>query len=153
MTKGAIHGPEAHPSRARPHADFPEGSPSHGYEFVAPLDPKGHLDSSEWPQAKGACTVRRFWNHEPDEHGALIHRRNGSWAFSYAPGDDDDEPIFRFDRHLFVEGEYVTVTEHDGAGAAVQGRACGAGSGSRLTAQWPGRPVLPTCGEGCRCRR
>ena len=95
-------------------ADFPEGSPSHGYEFVAPLDPRGHLDSSEWPQAKGACTVRRFWNHEPDEHGALIHRRNGSWAFSYAPGDADDEPIFRFDRHLFVEGEYVTVTEHDG---------------------------------------
>ena len=95
-------------------ADFPEGSSSHGYEFVAPLDLRGHLDSSEWPQAKGACTVRRFWNHEPDEHGALIHRRNGSWAFSYAAGDADDEPIFRFDRHLFVEGEYVTVTEHDG---------------------------------------
>jgi hypothetical protein len=66
------------------------------------------------PQAKGACTVRRFWKRQPDEHGALIHRRNGSWAFSYAPGDDDDEPIFRFDRHLFTEGEHVTVTEHDG---------------------------------------
>ena len=68
--------------------DFPEGSPAHGYEFVAPLDTRGHLDSSEWPRAKGACTVRRFWNSQPDEHGALIHRRNGSWAFSYAPGDD-----------------------------------------------------------------
>jgi hypothetical protein len=30
------------------------------------------------------------------------------------PGEDDDEPIFRFDRHNFVVGEYVTVTEHDG---------------------------------------
>ena len=61
-----------------------------------------------------SLTLRRFWNNQPDEHGALIHRRNGSWAFSYASGDDNDEPIFRFDRHLFVEGEYVTVTEHDG---------------------------------------
>jgi len=94
--------------------DFPAGSPAHGYEFVAPLDEKGHLSSLEWPQAKGACTVRRFWKSQPDEHGVLIHRHNGSWAFSYAPGDDDDEPIFRLDRHLFLEGEYITVTEHDG---------------------------------------
>jgi hypothetical protein len=94
--------------------DFPEGSRFHGYEFVAPLDAKGHLDSAGWPKAKAACTVRRFWGDQPDELGTLIHRRNGSWAFSYQPGDDDDEPIFRFDKHLFVTGEYVTVTEHDG---------------------------------------
>ena len=95
-------------------AEFPNGSSQHGYEFIAPLDAKGHLDSASWPKAKAACTVRRFWNGAPDEHGTLIHRKNGSWAFSYEVGDEDDEPIFRFDRHLFVEGEYVTVTEHDG---------------------------------------
>jgi hypothetical protein len=94
--------------------DFPEGSASHGYEFVAPLDKRGHLDSAAWSKSKSACTVRRFWNHEPDEHGVLIHRKDGAWAFSYAPGDDDDEPIFKFDKHLFNAGEYVTVTEHDG---------------------------------------
>lgn len=94
--------------------DFPEGSLMHGYEFIAPLDAKGHLDSSEWPKNKAACTVRRFWANTPDEHGILIQRRNGTWAFSYEPGDDDDEPIFRFDKHVFVVGEYVTVTEHDG---------------------------------------
>ena len=44
----------------------------------------------------------------------LIHRRDGKWAFSYQPGDDDDEPIFRFDTHRFVAGEYVSITEHDG---------------------------------------
>ncbi len=93
---------------------FPEGSRSHGYEFTAPLDARGHLNSAAWPTAKAACTVRRFWDGTPDEHGTLIHRKNNSWAFSYAPGEDDDEPIFRFDRHLFVVGEYVTVTEHDG---------------------------------------
>ncbi len=94
--------------------EFPNGSLMHGYEFIAPLDKKGHLDSADWSKSKSACTVRRFWGNAPDEHGILIHRRDGRWAFSYAPGDDDDEPIFRFDKHLFVVGEYVTVTEHDG---------------------------------------
>ena len=93
---------------------FPEGSPSHGYEFTAPLDSKGHLDGPEWAKAKDACTVRRFWDGEPDEHGQLIHRPDRKWAFSYRPGEDDDEPIFRFDRHHFEVGEYVTITEHDG---------------------------------------
>ena len=94
--------------------DFPAGSSAHGFEFIAPLDARGHLDSAGWPKTKAACTVRRFWDSTPDEHGVLIQRRNGTWAFSYEPGDDDDEPIFRFDRHNFVVGEYVTVTEHDG---------------------------------------
>ncbi len=94
--------------------DFPDGSSQHGYDFVAPLDGKGHLDSAGWRKTKAACTVRRFWTGQPDEHGTLIQRKNGTWAFSYEVGEDDDEPIFRFDKHLFVPGEYVTVTEHDG---------------------------------------
>lgn len=94
--------------------EFPSGSAQRGYEFIAPLGGKGHLDSACWPKAKAACTVRRFWDNTPDEHGTLIQRKNGSWAFSYEPGDDDDELIFRFDRHVFIVGEYVTVTEHDG---------------------------------------
>ena len=93
--------------------EFPDGSAAHGYEFVAPLDAKGHLDTAGWATNKAACTVRRFWQGEPDEHGTLIHGRGG-WAFSYAPGEEDDEPIFKFDRHNFIAGEYVTVTEHDG---------------------------------------
>ncbi|MDP2332215.1 MAG: hypothetical protein Q8M19_16125 [Reyranella sp.] len=94
--------------------DHPEGSPRHGYEFMAPLDAGGHLVPADWQKAKDACTVRRFWAGADDEHGRLIHRRDGKWAFSYAPGDDDDEPIFRFDKHVFRQGEYVSVTEHDG---------------------------------------
>ena len=27
---------------------------------------------------------------------------------------EKDEPIFRFGEHVFNEGEYVTITEHDG---------------------------------------
>jgi hypothetical protein len=94
--------------------DFPSGSPHHGYEFVAPLDRAGHLDRDQWHKYRRSCSVRRFWGNEEEEHGFLMHRPDGKWVFSYAEGDADDEPIFKFDRHVFREGEYVTVTEHDG---------------------------------------
>ncbi len=94
---------------------FPNGSAKHGYEFTAPLDATGHLDPGGWKEFKQACTVRRFWGDQPDEHGTLVHRNDGKWVFSYEPGEDDDEPIFRLDRHAFVNGEYVSITEHDGS--------------------------------------
>ena len=94
--------------------EFPEGSPRHGYELVAPLDASGHLDPKGWKAMHQACTVRRFWADEAEEHGLLMHRRDGKWVFSYRRGDEDDEPVFRLDRHRFAEGEYVSVTEHDG---------------------------------------
>lgn len=93
--------------------DHPEGSRAHGYEFVAPLDDGGHLDPEEWQKYGQACTVWRFWEGEDDEHGILTRTRDGNWVFSYQPGDDDDEPIFKFDRHVFKIGEYVSITEHD----------------------------------------
>lgn len=94
--------------------EFPDGSGNHGYEFTAPLNAEGHLDAEEWKRLGQVCTVLRFWPGEDDERGQLIRTRGGNWAFSYAPGEDDDEPIFKFDRHVFRPGEYVTVTEHDG---------------------------------------
>jgi hypothetical protein len=95
--------------------DFPEGSPVHGYEFVAPLNTVDHFDPAEWKTARDKCTVRRFWGVTPDEKGVLVHTRGNKWAFSYVPNtDEDDEPIFKFDRHTVRQGEYVSVTEHDG---------------------------------------
>lgn len=93
--------------------EFPEGSVECGYEFTAPLDRNGSLDSKLWARDKDKCTVRRFWKEAEDEHGRLTHHRNGTWAFSYGP-EDEDEPIFRFDKHRFVPGEYISITEHDG---------------------------------------
>lgn len=94
--------------------EFPEGTPQCGYELVAPLTADGHLDVDTWQKHRKACTVRRFWRGQPDETGQIVRTRRGRWAFSYAPGDDDDEAVFRLEAHVFLPGEYVSVTEHDG---------------------------------------
>ncbi|MBI1777761.1 MAG: hypothetical protein HYR63_20670 [Proteobacteria bacterium] len=94
--------------------EFPEGSAHHGYEFKAPLKPDGTFDLAAWRKLAKLCTVHRFWRGEDDEVGELVHHSKHGWAFSYEPGEADDEPIFRFGGHVFREGEYVSITEHDG---------------------------------------
>ena len=93
---------------------FPEGSVAHGYDLVVPLDAAGHLDEAAWRQNRKRCVIRRFWADEEDQRGELIHTRSKTWAFSYAPGEDDDEPLFRLDTHLFKQGDYISIREHEG---------------------------------------
>ena len=96
--------------------EYPQGSARHGYEFTAPLDQTGHIDAATWKKERAHCRVRRFWGDEEEEIGHLIHRPGGSWAFHYdIDGDpDDDEVGFKFESHVFNEGEYVSISEHDG---------------------------------------
>ncbi len=99
---------------ARDH-DYPNGSRDRGYDFIAPLDDKGHLLAAEWKKERERCRVKRFWAGEKDEIGHLVHKPGGAWAFDYDPNTAaDDEKGFKFDRHNFVPGEYVSITEHDG---------------------------------------
>ncbi len=100
---------------ARDH-DFPEGSRERGYEFVAPLTGEGELDPAGWHAARKSCWVRRFWPGEDDANGRLVHHQGRLWAFHYDGAEAlPEEPIFRFDRHRFSPGDYVSITEHDGA--------------------------------------
>lgn len=94
--------------------DHPDGDSRHGYELVAPLDAEGHLDVEAWRHSRAACTVHRFAPGTDDETGRLVHTRGARWAFSYRPGDDDDEPVYRLADHRFRVGDYVSITEHDG---------------------------------------
>jgi len=99
---------------ARDH-DFPEGSSHHGYEFLAPLGSKGHIDPESWKKHRGVCRVKRFWGDGEDEVGHVIRKPGGAWAFHYdVTGDaDDDETGYRFQSHPFQIGEYVSIKEHD----------------------------------------
>ncbi len=98
--------------------DFPSGSARHGYEFVAPLDPSGHIDVGLWRKHRDHCGVRRFWGEE-EEVGRLVHKPGGSeharWIFDYdATAEDDDEAGYRFGSHAFQPGEYVSIRDEDG---------------------------------------
>jgi len=95
--------------------EFPNGSARHAYEFRAPLDPAGHIDVEAFRTHRKDCAVRRFWPGEPDRVGELHHTRSHAWAFSYEPGEADDEPIFKLDQHVFEVGNYVTIRERDGS--------------------------------------
>jgi len=92
----------------------PEGDLGHGYVFRAPLDHVGRFDRYCWAVNKELCTVKRLEHGEDVEDGHLVLNRSGKWVFSYRPGEEDDETLFRLAEHRFREGEYVSVTEHDG---------------------------------------
>ncbi|MGE0767459.1 MAG: hypothetical protein AB7L90_13415 [Hyphomicrobiaceae bacterium] len=103
---------------ARDH-EHPNGSSAHGYDFIAPIDTDGHLSLEEWRKARERCRVRRFAPGVPDEIGLLVHKRGGdqggTWVFDYnSASQEDDEPGFKLDRHTFIPGGYISITEHDG---------------------------------------
>jgi hypothetical protein len=92
--------------------EHPSGSTLHGYEFVAPLDASGHLSTAEWKANKAKCIVRRF---APGiEENGLLKDVGRGWRFDYEDGYEDDEPLYKLDRHEIRTGEYLSVTEHDG---------------------------------------
>ena len=95
-------------------ADFPEGSAERAHELVAALTDDRHLDAPDRPAWRDAGTAHRFRAGEDDAYGRLVHHRGNHWAFQYGDMSDEEEPIFQPDRHRFVVGECVSITEHDG---------------------------------------
>jgi hypothetical protein len=98
--------------------EFPVGSATHGYEFVAPLDAGGHIDPQLWRKYRDHCGVRRFWGDE-EEFGKLVYKpggkEHGRWIFDYDDSaEEDDEAGYRFSAHAFVQGEYVSIRDEEG---------------------------------------
>ena len=92
-------------------AEFPDGSAAHGYDLVAPLADDGRIDLAGWHEAKALCHVTRFWGGD-EVRGRIVHTHRG-WVFDF--GDDaPQEPVFKLDRHAFLPGGYVSITERDG---------------------------------------
>jgi len=100
--------------------DFPNGSTGIGYDLIAPLDNKGHIDLAAWKRHRSACTVRHFSTAEKDKSGLLVHKAGGAehgrWIFDYnAARDDDDEAGFMFGHHVFAPGEYISISDASGS--------------------------------------
>jgi hypothetical protein len=99
--------------------EFPMGSATRGYEFVAPLDAAGHIDPRLWQKYREHCGVRRFWNDEDEQVGRLVHKPGGAeharWVFDYDTSTtEDDEAGYRFGAHAFSPGEYVSIRGDEG---------------------------------------
>ena len=66
--------------------EFPNGSPNHGYELVAPLDADAHIDVALWQKYRENCRALRFWG-DGEEIGYLLHKPGGPeharWMFDY----------------------------------------------------------------------
>ena len=91
------------------------GSPSHyRYILTAPLTPDGHLDRQLWERNKEKCVFTHFLPDEPERHGKITHR-GGGWQLHYNGADPaEDEKPHKLDRHVMLEGEYLTINEPDG---------------------------------------
>ncbi len=98
--------------------EFPAGSASRGYEFVAPLNSNARIDPALWRKHRDNCRVRHFWGDE-EEIGHLVHKPGGpehaQWAFDYeGKAEYDDESGYRFGAHAFRPGEYVSIRDEAG---------------------------------------
>lgn len=98
----------------------PEGDPERGYVLLAPVNADGKIDADIYAAAKAAYTVRRFGPGMDAIEGKL--KRHGlDWYFDYdAQRTSDDEPVFKLADHRFFPGDYVTITDEEGAALTYQ---------------------------------
>ena len=89
----------------------PDGETDVGFVVVAPLDGDGRINAALWRKHREACRVARLRPNRPIEHGHLVHRQGGGWAFHYDSGDLPDDVGFHFADERFVPGEYISINE------------------------------------------
>jgi hypothetical protein len=93
-------------------AGHPEGDPGVAYVIVAPLDANDRIDARLWHEHRDACRIARLRPGKDDNHGHLVHRQGGGWAFHYdAAAKMPDEVGFHFADERFAAGEYVSINE------------------------------------------
>ncbi len=94
--------------------EFPNGSSAHAFLVHLPLDDAGHIDAKALETSPAKAAVRRAWAGQREMSGYVIPTATG-WAFSYRPGEEDDELIYHLENHAIGVGQYVTLTEPDGS--------------------------------------
>jgi hypothetical protein len=87
----------------------PEGDADVAHVIIAPLDTDDRIDPTLWRAHREACRIARLRPDREDDHGYLVHRQGGGWAFHYEKAPD--EIGFHFADERFVSGEYVSINE------------------------------------------
>ena len=95
-------------------AQHPEGSGEFSYLLRVPLTREHLIDRDALKERPGDATVRRSFKGQRDRLGSVVVKAGG-FAFSYEPGDADDENVIHLENHPLLPGNYVTVREVDGA--------------------------------------
>ena len=99
--------------------EFPMGSATRGYEFVAPLDRAGHIALSCGKNIGNIAVFADFGMMKNEQVGRLVHKPGGAeharWVFDYDTSTtEDDEAGYRFGAHAFSPGEYVSIRGDEG---------------------------------------
>ncbi|WP_198370242.1 hypothetical protein [Roseomonas rosulenta] len=101
---------------------FPEGSPDHRYEIDLALDAGGHPDAAAWAADPEPWRARRIAPGVEPVQGDVQYEPDHGWSIRFfgAAADSPDAPETRFEcgAEPVRPGEYVTVTEPDGAAFA-----------------------------------
>lgn len=90
--------------------EFPNGSPTCGYELELPLTPDQRLDFSACQRHRYRNIICRFWPKE-EWRGELKFDHRG-WIFSFGREDTADAAILGCTR--FIPGAWIPITESDG---------------------------------------
>jgi hypothetical protein len=89
-----------------------DASTSRAHTLAAPLDRSDRIDPILWREHREACRIARLRRDKEDEHGRLVHRQGGGWAFHYDAGvNTPDEVGFHFENQRFLAGEYVSIND------------------------------------------
>ena len=98
---------------------FPEGSPEHRYEIELALGAAGRPDGAAWVADPVPWRARRVTPGTSPIDGDVQFDPDNGWSIRFygAAADSPDAPETRFDSGVepVRPGEYVTVTEPDGA--------------------------------------
>jgi hypothetical protein len=99
--------------------EFPDGSSRHGYDFIAPLDPEGHIDPMLWKKYRDTAGFGDFGRARTTKSVAsctsLAALNTHAWFSSTIPVGMTTMKLATSSVNMrFCLGDYVSISGKDG---------------------------------------